>query len=472
MFDLVIRGGTVATPGSVMVVDIAVEGGVIAQLGGSMEGKREIDACGKEVFPGGVDMHVHLTQPREPAPGAPAWVDDFSSGSRAAIAGGVTTLGNMTFQRPGETLRQALDRDLAAAKDIASVDYVLHPALADPSAANIAQIPGLAAEGHTSLKVYMTLPQFESRAGEYLSALQVAGEHGVITMFHCEDGTIIRAASRKLLAQGSVHPSRFPETRPVSAETAAVDRAIELARSTRSPVYIVHLSSADALARCRPARAEGVPVFVETRPLYLYLTRERFDLPDGAKYVGAPPLRETADVDALWAGLASGDIDCVGTDHAPWRLEHKLDPALDATNQRQGVADLETLMPMLYSEGVRTGRISLSRFVELTSTSAARLFGLYPRKGAIAVGSDADLVIWDPAARRTVDGSRMQSKAGYSPYDGWDVQGWPESTISRGDVLLDGGRLTAMPGRGRWLPRGPVPKHLLQDASGRNVIPP
>ena len=237
---------------------------------------------------------------------------------------------------------------------------------------------------------------------------------------------------------------------------AAVDQAIALVRQTGAPAYVVHLSSAAALDRCRRARAAGLPVYVETRPLYLHLTRERFGEPDAAKYVGAPPLRDQADRDALWRGLAAGDIDTVCSDHAPWTLAAKLDPALDVVTARQGVADLETLMPMLYSEGVAAGRISLDRFVELTSSRAARLFGLYPRKGAIAVGSDADLALWDPQARRVVDGARMQSRAGYSVYDGWTVQGWPRFVTRRGQLVLADGTCTALRGQGRWARRDTV----------------
>jgi dihydropyrimidinase len=193
---------------------------------------------------------------------------------------------------------------------------------------------------------------------------------------------------------------------------------------------------------------------VETRPLYLYLTRERLEEPDGAKYTGAPPLREAADVAAMWAGLASGDIQSVCTDHAPWTLRQKLDPSLTVATVRNGVADLETLMPMLFSAGVRTGRLSLGRFVELTSTNVAKLFGFYPRKGTIAVGSDADLVIWDPDRLRTIDGASMYSRAGYSVYDGRQVQGWPVCTISRGEVVMDDGAVAAERGRGRWVRRG------------------
>ena len=237
---------------------------------------------------------------------------------------------------------------------------------------------------------------------------------------------------------------------------AAVDQAIALVRQTGAPAYVVHLSSAAALDRCRRARAAGLPVYVETRPLYLHLTSERFGEPDAAKYVGAPPLRDQADRDALWRGLAAGEIDTVCSDHAPWTLAAKLDPALDVVTARQGVADLETLMPMLYSEGVVAGRISLDRFVELTSSRAARLFGLYPRKGAIAVGSDADLALWDPQERRVVDGARMQSRAGYSVYDGWTVQGWPRFVTRRGQLVLADGTCTAQPGQGRWARRDTV----------------
>ncbi|MEP7198610.1 MAG: amidohydrolase family protein, partial [Chloroflexota bacterium] len=271
---------------------------------------------------------------------------------------------------------------------------------------------------------------------------------------HCEDGALIRCVCRELMEQGRSAPRFYPDSRPVYTESVATERGIAMARVTGAPIYIVHLSSEAALEHCRQARAEGLPVYVETRPLYLYLTRELFEQPDGAKYAGAPPLREPADLRAMWHGLQSGDIQCLCTDHAPWSLRQKLDPTLNVMTVRQGVADLETLMPMLYSEGVRGERISLSRFVELTSTNAAKLFGLYPQKGTIAVGSDADLVVWDAEARRTIDGAAMQSRAGYSVYDGREVQGWPIYTISRGQVVLDNGTLMAPRGRGRWVRRG------------------
>ena len=453
MFDLTINGGTVVTAGSMAVCALGILGGKIAQMGGDLKGAREIDARGKYVFPGGVDIHVHLTSPVDAGPGVEVRPDDFYTGSLAAIAGGVTTVGNMTFQRKGETLRDALARDLAAAARDAAVDYVLHPVLVHPTDDAIAQIPDLAAEGHTSLKIFMVFDHFDAHVGAFLRAMEAAARHGVLTMVHCEDGALIRCACRQLLDQGMGAARYYPDARPTYTESAAVERAVAFSRATRAPIYVVHLSSRAALDSCRRARAEGFPVYVETRPLYLYLTRERFEEPDGAKYAGAPPLREASDLQALWHGLWSGDIQCVCTDHAPWTLQQKLDPALTVATLRQGVADLETLMPMLFSEGVRTGRLSLSRFVELTSTNVAKLFGMYPQKGTIAVGSDADVVVWDPEARRTIDGSRMYSKAGYTPYDGWEVQGWPAVTISRGEVVFEGGEVTARRGRGQWVRR-------------------
>ncbi|MGH2403097.1 MAG: amidohydrolase family protein, partial [bacterium] len=395
----------------------------------------------------------HLSLPFDPKPGAQVWCDDFHSGSQAALAGGVTTIGNMTFQRQGETLHDALQRDLAAAGRDAAVDYILHPVLTDPSEDSLSQIPGLAAAGHTSLKIFMLFEYFDARIGEYLRALQTAGRSGMLTMLHCEDGALIRCLCRELLAQGLGAPRYYPDSRPPYTESAAAERAVAFVRATGAPIYVVHLSSSAALAACRRARADGLPVYVETRPLYLYLTRELFERPDGPKYVGAPPLREATDIQAIWHGLRSGDIQCLCSDHAPWTLEQKLDPALDVTTVRAGVADLETLMPMLYSEGVRRGRISLSRFVELTSTNTSKLFGMYPQKGTIAVGADADLVVWDPDARRTIAGATMRSNAGYSVYDGREVQGWPAVTISRGEVVFEDGQVNARRGRGRLVTR-------------------
>jgi dihydropyrimidinase len=466
MMDLVVRGGEIITPGHRGVGDVGVRDGRIEQLGGAMAGQDELDAHGLLVIPGGIDAHVHLVcaalaaalGQQDPTQQEPFWVDDFWSGSLAAIAGGVTTIGNMTFELPGESMTAAIAREMAGAGAEAAVDWFLHPVLTGLGDDAAAQVAALAAGGHTSLKVFLSDPEYAAGTPGLADAVAAAGRAGSLTLVHCEDAAILTRTGQELIGSGRGALRNFPDARPVSAEVAAVDQAIGLARQTGAPIYIVHLSSAAALDRCQQARAAGLPVYVETRPLYLHLTRERFGEADAGKYVGAPPLRDQSDRDALWRGLAAGEVDTVCSDHAPWTLAAKLDPALDVVTARQGVADLETLMPMLFSEGVLTGRISLDRFVELTSASAARLFGLYPRKGAIAVGSDADLALWDPAERRVIDGARMQSRAGYSVYDGWTVQGWPRFVIRRGQILLADGSVTAQPGQGRWVRRDEQPK--------------
>jgi len=422
-------------------------------MGASLGGRKELDASGALVLPGGVDMHVHLSLASSPVPGAPAWIDDFSSGSRAAIAGGVTTIGNMTFPWEGQSLADAIARDLAAAQSAAVVDYVLHPVMLSPTPEALAELPGLAAAGHRSLKLFMMMPDFEARIDEAISAIHLAGRSGMLTLLHCEDGALVRFVGSQLLAQERGSLADWGLSRPESTERAAVERAVAICEATGAPIYIVHLSSAAALESARRGRAAGLPVFVETRPMYLHLTGKVLEEPDAGKYIGCPPLREPADVETMWRAIADGSVDTLGSDHAPWSFEAKTDPALDVLTARPGVADLETMLPMLFSEGVRAGRLSLSRFVSLTSTNPARLFGLFPRKGTIAVGSDADLVVLDPQRRRVIDGAAMQSRAGYSAYDGWDVYGWPRFTISRGDIVLEDGEVIAPPGRGQWLPQ-------------------
>jgi dihydropyrimidinase len=452
--DLVIRGGEIATAGTVSRADIGIAGGVIAQIGGDMGASREVDATNKLLLPGGIDAHVHLSLPPfGPAPG-PHWVDDFTSGSAAGLAGGMTTLGNMSFMAPGETPLSTLEREAAIARRQTIADLFLHPVLTSISDEIVRDIPRLMDAGCNSIKYFMLFPPFDAQVSAYVQASAQAGSSGMITLIHCEDSALIEASRARLVAAGQTSLRFYPQSCPVVTEVVATQRAVAISEVTGAPVYIVHLSSECALDVCADAQSRGVPVYVETRPLYLHLTEERFTEPDGAKYVGAPPLRRQQDVDALWAGIQQGTVHTVCSDHAPYLLADKLDPSLSIVNIRAGVENLQTLLPMLYSEGVRTGRISLSRLVEVTSTNAAKLFGLYPQKGTIAVGSDADIVVFDPSLARTVRASLLKSNADYSVYDGWEVTGWPVVTIRRGEIVFRDDTILGSPGSGRLVRRG------------------
>jgi len=454
---LLIRNGSVITVEGRLEADIRVREGSIAELGPKLEtaGEQVIDAGDLLVLPGGIDPHAHLTQ----AEGGPAeyrFADDLTSGSQAALAGGITSIGNMTVPGREQTVQDALARDEEFIDQKAIGDIFLHPVLLDPSELDEAAIRALGEAGHTSVKIFMVIPSFDRNLREYVRVMRQAGAAGLLCVVHCEDPAIIAEATDALVAAGKSSLLHYADSRPVLSETIATRRAIAYCETTGAPIYVVHLSAAEPLTVCREAQSRGLPVYVETRPLYLHLTRERYLQPDGALYVGQPPLRLADDVEALWRGIEDGTIHVVGSDTVGWSREQKLDLSLSVENLRPGVPNLQEMLPVLHSEGVVKGRISLERFVALTSTNAAKLFGLYPRKGTIAVGSDADLALWDPGATRTIDRAGLLSKAGFSLFEGWEVTGWPVMTIRRGEVVFERGRITANPGSGQLLRRGPT----------------
>ena len=453
--DLVIRGGTVVNAGGTALADVGILRERVVQIGGELEGREEIFAHGQFILPGGVDVHVHLSPARWSPEAEFNWVDDFYSGSRAAIAGGVTTIGNMTFPWDGQSLEGAVARDLASASANASIDYFLHPVLTEPDEVSLVALEAMARRGIRTVKLFMTNQSFDARIDDFMKALEVAARCGILVMIHCEDGPVLRAIARRLESIGRSDVTQWARSRPDFAEASSIHRAMGMCLATGASVYAVHVSSEIALDACRSAKRAGLPFFVETRPMYLHLTSELLEATDGAKYIGAPPLRQPHDVEALWVALNDGTIDTVATDHAPWSLQAKLDPRLNVRTARQGVADLETSLPLLFSEGVRTGRLSLTRFVELVSARPAQLFGLWPRKGLIAPGSDADLVLWDPEYRYVIDGSRSYSRADYSVYEGTEVIGAPMTTISRGVVVMRDRQVIGERGRGMWLAARP-----------------
>ena len=316
-------------------------------------------------------------------------------------------------------------------------------------------MPTLAAEtGQTSTKIFMVRADFDADVRGYMATMDTAGRSGILTMVHCEDGPILARAVAELTAAGRTSLEYFPDSRPVVGEVVATQRAVAMAEATGAPIYAVHVSSEGALRVLQDAQDRGLPVFVETRPIYLHFTRERFEGPNRGLYVGQPPLREQRDQDALWAGIASGSVHVLGTDHVAYLREEKMDPSQTIARQRAGLNNLQVVRPMLYSEGVVQGRISEERFVAVTSTNAAKLFGLYPRKGTVAVGSDADIVLWDPDKTRTIRDEDMFSGAGFSVYSGREVTGWPVMTLRRGEIVYEDGEILAEAGSGELLRRG------------------
>jgi dihydropyrimidinase len=444
--DLAIRGGTVVTEAGAATIDLGIVDGRLSHVGGQVPSAREeVDATGLLVLPGGIDMHVHLT----PSPNRTvSWVDDFASGSRAAAAGGITTIGNMTSPAEGEALDDAVRRVAAEAAADSIVDFVLHPVVRDP-AQQLAALCDLAADGLVSVKIFMVTPDFEANVARFLDLMEAAAELGLVVMLHCEDASISAFATDRLFRTGRGGVHDYAVSRPRSGEVAAVARAVAMTEVTGATTYLVHIASASALDLVRQARDAGLPIHAETRPVYLHHTNEVLAGPDGPLFVGSPPIGSQADRDALWDGLRRGIVSTVASDHAPWAKADKLDPSLNVRTLPPGLPELETSLPLLYSEGVQAGRLSIEAFVAATSTMPARIFGLHPRKGTIMRGSDADLAIWDPAVTWTVRAADGQSRSDYSPYEGWEISGRPVYTIRRGSVIWSRGVLTAgvTPGR-------------------------
>ncbi len=449
--ELVVRGGTVATASASFRADVGVDGGTITALAPSLPpGRREIDATGLLVLPGGVDVHTHL----DAEVGSVRTADDFESGTAAAACGGVTTICDYAWQGRGQTLTEAIEAWKAKAVGRSHIDYGFHVIVGDASDATLAEIPRLVDFGYPSLKVFM-INEFRIADEALLRVFQAARQVGVIVNVHAENGDMLDHCTRNLLAAGRRDPRYYAQSRPAAAEAEATRRAIEYAALVDAEIYIVHLSCADALEAVSRARRRGLRIWAETRPIYLALTEDRYAAggTEAAKFVGAPPLRTARDQSALWEGLRSGDIQAIGSDNTSWTVEQKAEGAADFTRIPYGVPGLETEMRVIYSEGVSGGRIELQTFVAAFSTNPARIFGLYPRKGTIAVGGDADMVLFDPARAAVVDERRLHSRAGYDPFNGFQLRGLPVLTLSRGEVVARDGQLVSEAGRGRHLLR-------------------
>ncbi|WP_332814223.1 dihydropyrimidinase [Ramlibacter sp.] len=458
--DLVIRGGRVATAADTFLADIGIRDGRIALLGeGLPAGRREIDAGGRVVTPGGVDAHCHLDQAME---GPARMADDFLSGTRSAACGGTTTVIPFAAQLKGHSLAAAVVDYHGRAEGKACIDYAFHLIVSDPSPEVLAsELPSLIGRGYTSFKVYMTYDDLKLDDGQVLDVLDVARRHGAMAMVHAENADCIEWLTKRLEAAGRTAPRWHAHARPMLVEREATHRAIALSELVDVPILIVHVSGREAIEQIRWARGRGMPVLAETCPQYLFLTAEDLGLDDsylGARCICSPPPRDKANQQRIWQGLTDGLFTVFSSDHAPFRYE---DPQGKKIGGQEvpfrhipnGIPGLETRLPLLYSEGVLGGRITLQKFVELTATNPAKAYGLHPRKGTIAVGSDADLVLWDERAV-TVRNDRLHHAVDYTPYEGMQLKAWPGLTLSRGEVVWDGQAFTGQPGRGRFLPCG------------------
>jgi dihydropyrimidinase len=453
--EIVIRNGTIVNSTGRTQGDLRIRNSTIAEIGPNLvprPGAQVIDASGKLVLPGGIDPHVHLTPVRTAT--TPKGADDYTSASLSALAGGKTTIGNFITQVPGESLTTTLTQAAEVVKKQAIADVILHYTVNDPTNFTPADIAVLRDRGFT-LKIFMLRPGFDQNATAYLKLIGEAGKAGLLTMLHCEDSSILKMAQDRLTAEGrgKLVGQNFAESRPIAAEEVATVRAVDISETTGAPIYIVHMSSERAMRAAEAGRARGLPIFTEVRFIYLHLTKERFNEPDGSIYTGAPPLRDKSDQNYLWKAIADGRGDVVDTDHVGYTRAEKTDPASTIVHAREAANYLQDQMPLLFSEGVRKKRITLEQMVALTSASPAKLFGIYPRKGIIAVGSDADVVIWDPNLTKKIRDQDILSNGHFSIFNGWELTGWPITTIRRGEVVYGNGKILAKAGSGELLPR-------------------
>ena len=464
MNRILLQGGTVVTAVDTYVADVAIVDGKIAAIFAPHTAPpgpwdRTVVADGKFLLPGGIDVHTHLDMPF----GGTSSSDDFETGTRAAAYGGTTCIVDFAIQTKGDALRKGIDTWHAKAEGKAAIDYAFHMILTDVNDATVAEMGKVVDEGITSFKMFMAYPGvFLVDDGQIFRAMQRAGENGGLICMHAENGIPIDVLVGQALAQGHTAPVYHALTRPQIAEAEGTHRAICLAEMAGSPVYIVHLSAPRALEQVVHARDRGLPAFAETCPQYLFLSQDDLDRPgfEGAKYVCTPPLRPREMQEDLWRGLRTHDLQVVSTDHCPFCMKGQKDLGRGSFAKiPNGMPGIETRMHLLWDGGVRAGRISMNRFVEITSTAPAKIFGLYPRKGTIAVGADADIVVWDGNKKHRLSHETLHMRVDYTPYEGKDVVGAPTHVLSRGKLVVEDGKYVGKMGDGKFVKRARFAVH-------------
>jgi dihydropyrimidinase len=457
-YDCVVRGGRVATAVDEFDADIGIKDGTIVAIGRNLPaGATEIDARGRLVLPGGIDAHAHIEQLS--AAGV-VNADTFESATTAAAFGGTTTVIPFAAQHIGDNLMTVVDDYMALARKGAIVDYTFHMIIADPTEVTLKEhIPALVPQGHATLKVFMTYDRLQVGDEGLLDILLAARQAQALVCVHAENHGMISWMGKRLVEKGYTAPKYHTISHPRGSEAEAINRLITFAELIDQPIMIFHVSTAEGVAAIRQARGRGLKVFAETCPQYLFMTADDLDKPglEGAKWMCSPPPRTEADQEALWQGLALGDLQTITSDHAPYAFDAtgKLSAGPSPTFKQiaNGLPGIEVRLPLLFDAMVSKGRLGLAKFVELTATAPAKIYNLHPRKGSIAIGADADLVVWDPGRTVTLAAEMLHDRTGYTPYVGRTVTGWPATVLRRGEAIVREGKLAAKPGSGAFLPR-------------------
>src|SRR5271166_1076201 len=456
LMGLLIKNGTVVSADKTFAADVLIEGETVREVRPGIPAEpahQVVDATGMLLLPGGIDAHTHLDMPF----GGTTSSDDFETGTRAAAIGGTTTIVDFAIQARGTKMRDALDTWWKKAENKACIDYGLHMIVTDLGGAGLEDMDDLVAEGVASFKLFMAYPNvLMVDDATIFRALSRTAKNGALICMHAENGSVIDVLVQQALADGKTAPIYHALSRPTTAEAEAVHRAIAMAEMAHAPVYIVHLSSEAALNEVREARDRGLPAFAETCPQYLLLSIEELERPnfEGAKYVFTPPLREKENLPKLWDGLKHDHLQVVSTDHCPFCFEdQKVLGKDDFTKIPNGGPGIENRLQLIYHHGVNSGQLSLNRFVELVSTTPARIFGMYPRKGTLAPGCDADLVLWDPGALYTISAATHHMRVDYSMFEGFKVRGNARQVYSRGELIVEKGKYLGKAGRGNYLRR-------------------
>ena len=458
IFDTVIRGGSVVTTTGTMRADVAITGETIVALGTNLDGgRREIDARDKFVLPGGIDTHAHIEQLS--AAGIMN-ADTWESATVSAAHGGTTTVLAFAAQHVGMHLPKVVSDYSALAQKGAVIDYAFHLIISDPTTQTINEhLPAMIKDGHASIKVFMTYDRLRVEDEGILDILATTRENGALLCVHAENHGMIAWMAKRLVERGYTAPKYHAMSHPRVSEREAFERLIAMSALLDQPVMIFHVSTAEGAAVIRRARGEGIKIFAETCPQYLFLTRHDLDRPgiEGAKWMCSPPPREKSDQDALWRALDLGDLQTISSDHAPYAFDEtgklRAGPNPNFKQVANGLPGIELRQPLLFDAMVSQGRLGIEKFVELTATAPARIYNLAPRKGSVAIGADADVAIWDPDREVTVSDSTTHDRTGYTPYAGRRLRGWPETVLVRGDTVIEKGIFKGRAGSGRFLAR-------------------